>query len=273
MICRSCDASLPEGTAFCISCGTPVTGGTAQQIDPSASPIDTGPRGVRYGKVSLFLLGVVALVVVAGVIIDRTIGSDGSKEAGPTDRPAATVTTVTTIQSTTTTLDAISAAKKANPGLFSVATELQRILTLSSQGRGAVGTVVGNVRNCSVTPDVAAREIDQVVANRQAVAQQLSTLSNTGGAESQEAIDVLRTAIRESILADQYFSSWMKYLYANYYYAVPVGCPNGSAPLNGSYESAQAASDRASAAKQQFVERFNPIAERFGQAQWSPGDI
>jgi hypothetical protein len=157
--------------------------------------------------------------------------------------------------------------------MYDLVTRMESILTQSSAGRGQVGTLVGQVRNCTVTPNNASVQIDQVVSNRQSVLNQLSSMSNTAGTDGTSLISGLQAAIRESISADQYYSSWMKYLYTNYYYTFPVGCPSGAAPLNGDYNTAQAASTRASQAKQDFVDIFNPIAESFGLQTWDPGEI
>lgn len=305
LFCGSCGTKVGAGIAFCTSCGAAIGGATATAAEaivapptvittaatsalppPPNSPPPPPPTepeifapvsGSAKTRWPLFAaIAVVALLAIGGGVYFATKSgsSDTASTKGSTkSATASTVSTVTTIATTTTTLDPVSAAKKANPGLYDLAARLQSVLTQSSAGRGQVGAVVGSVRNCTVTPNTAANEIDQVVANRQSILQQLGSISNTGGTDGTALITTFQNAIRESITADQYYSLWMKYLYANYYYTRPIGCPSGSAPLNADYNTALAASTRATSAKQQFVEKFNPIAESFGLPTWDPGDI
>ena len=297
--CPSCGTKTEDGVAFCTSCGAAITGAAVvgastaaatTQIPvatppstlstppvtpppgPPPAPTGTEGSGVKWGIVGI--AGALAAIVLVLVILLVTKDSGKSDTTSP--KESTTTTTVaptTTIPATTTTLDPVTAARTAKPQLYDLATRMESVLTQSSAGRGQVGQVVGDVRNCRVTPNTAAIEIDQVVSNRQSVLNQLSSLNNSAGAEGTALISALQTAIRESITADQYYSAWMKYLYANYYYTRPIGCPSGSAPLNGDYSTAQAASGRASTAKQDFVNIFNPIAESFGLQAWDPGEI
>lgn len=215
--------------------------------------------------------GVGALVIVAIILFLVLGGSDDSTSQASSEKRSST--TVTTIAATTTTLDPISAAKAAKPQLYDLAIRLENILDQSSKGRGQVGKTVGDVRSCSITPNTAAIEIDQVVANRRTVLSSITSLTNNAGPDGSALIGSLQSAIQNSIDADIYYASWMRYLYSRYYYTYPIGCPSGSAPTNSDYDMAVEASGRASASKQQFVDLFNPIAESFGLTTWDPGTI
>jgi hypothetical protein len=240
---------------------------------PAPPPVSVGTNrssSARWGIVAI--VGGIALVVfvIAALIVTK---DGGTSEGTASQEPTTTLTPTTTVPAPTTTLDPVMAARQARPQLYDLVTRMESILTQSSAGRGQVGKVVGDVRNCTVTPDTAAIEIDQVAVNRQSVLNQLSSLTNAAGVDGTSLISGLQVAIRESVTAGQYYSMWMKYLYASYYYTRPIGCPSGSAPLNADYSAAQAASGRASAAKKDFVEIFNPIAESFGLKTWDPGEI
>lgn len=63
----------------------------------------------------------------------------------------------------------------------------------------------------------------------------------------------------------------MDYLYTDYYYAYPVGCPNSGAPPNDSFNTARADDGNSTALKTQFVNAFNPVVTRFGFPTWDAG--
>lgn len=272
LFCGSCGTTVGQGVAFCTSCGAAIaqTPATSTSFQPPA-PTSGGSSGIKWGIVGV--VGALAAVALVLVILLVTKDSGKSDTASSKQRTTSSAAVTTTVPAPTTTLDPVTAARRARPQMYDLVTRMESILTQSSAGRGQVGKVVGDVRNCVVTPNTASVAIDQVVSNRQSVLNQLSSVTNTAGVEGTSLISGFQTAIRESITADQYYSMWMKYLYTNYYYTRPVGCPSGSAPLNSDYNTAQAASGRASTAKQDFVNIFNPIAESFGLQTWDPGDI
>lgn len=289
--CGSCGSKVGEG-AFCTSCGAVINGATtasSTQIPATppaagspgplpAPPVPGAPTspgvggsGFNWGIVGIVGALVTAILVLVIVLVLRDSGSGDS--ASSDEKTSVSIASAATVPAPTTTVDPVTAARTARPQMYDLVTRMESVLTQSAAGRGQVGKVVGDVRNCTVTPNTAAIEIDQVVSNRQSVLNQLSSLTNAAGVDGTSLISGLQTAIRESITADEYYSRWMKFLYANYYYTRPIGCPSGTAPLNGDYTTAQAASGRASAAKQDFVDIFNPIAESFGLQTWDSGDI
>lgn len=252
---------------------------------PTGAPGATGP-----GAAVWWLVGVVGvLVVVVAVLITVLVTRGGSTEpaaTGITVSPtsavtASTASSTTTSSSTTTTaaptttvdLQALAAAK-ADQDLREVTTKLEGILDQSSSGRGRVGALVDGVRNgCQFTPEAAEREINGVIANRQSVLNQVAALDAKGNADAITLVQQLQSALQASIDADVGYRDWMTYLYTTYYYTEPIGCPGGSPPTNSSFDAGQAASGRATAAKQAFVSTFNPIASRYGLATWDASQI
>lgn len=292
--CGRCGMLLPNGVSFCPSCGAsattsgesarteqtpprpptapmPVPPNTAVAQPDLNAPPKAGPKKKVWALVGGGITAIVAVIVTALLIAGS--GGDTTDSASTNDGPSnsTVVTTVTTV--VPTTIDPITAARNARPQLYDLAVRLENILEQSSAGRGQVGQVVGNVRSCSVTPNTAAFEIDQVVTNRQLVLGQIVGLTNNAGPEGTALINSLQSAIQNSIDADIYYAMWMRYLYSRYYYTYPIGCPSGSAPTNSDYDMAVTYSGRASTAKQQFVDQFNPIAEALGLATWDPGNI
>lgn len=282
---------MPTGSRFCPSCGT-----TLPVAPPAAAPSTTPPPGGGGpGAAVWWLAGVVGvLVVVVAVLVTVLVTRDRGTEPAATgvtlptgsvpgtgtgtDASSSTSTstsTSTTSSSTTTTVDLQAlAALAADQDLREVATKLEGILDQSSSGRGRVGALVDGVRNgCLYTPEAAEQEINGVIANRQSVLNQVAALDAKGNPDAIRLVQQLQGALQASIDADIGYRDWMVYLYTTYYYTEPIGCPGGAPPTNASYDAGQAASARATAAKQTFVSTFNPIASRFGLATWDASQI
>lgn len=241
----------------------------------------------------------VALTVFVVLLVTRgkdntqvTAGSDAARSAhdsssasasaaGSSPAPSASdvststaTSTSTTSTSTTTTIDpAVVAQQKADEDLRAVVLKLDVILTQSSQGRGEVAPLVTGVKACTVSPSEAGTKIDSVVRNRQSVLDQVSALDTFGNPDAVSLVAQLHEAVQASIDADRHYREWMTYLYTDYYYTYPIGCPSGAAPTNAAFDAGQAASGRATAAKAAFVDAYNPIAGRFGVATWAEKDI
>jgi hypothetical protein len=128
--------------------------------------------------------------------------------------------------------------------------------------------VVSGVRNgCTILPENASTAIREVIANRETVLAQAQALrpptTRTASVKSE-----LVTALQASIEANYAYANWMDYLYREYFYAPPIGCPAGGPPTDTHYDDATAASGRATAAKQSFTVIYNPLAARSGLRQW-----
>lgn len=280
MSCPSCGTVAPAGSRFCPSCGT--------TLPSLPAPVAAAPP--RSGAAVWWLAGTVGVLVVVvavlvTVLVTRSSGTDvGSTSVTVTSAVTSTAgsgptstspSTTTTAPSTTTTVDLQAlAALKAEQDLREVATKLEGILDQSSSGRGRVGALVDGVRNgCQFTPEAAEQEINGVIANRQSVLNQLAALDAKGNPEAITLVQQLQSALQASIDADVGYRDWMVYLYTTYYYTEPIGCPGGFPPTNASFDAGQAASGRATAAKQAFVATFNPIASRYGLATWDASQI
>jgi hypothetical protein len=147
------------------------------------------------------------------------------------------------------------------------------ILTQSASGRQQVSSVVtGVVNGCSVSPSTASATIRQVIVNRQSVLAQTSSL-NPPDAATRALQTKLVAALNASIDANRGYQQWLDNLYATYYSADPVGCPDGRAPTDSNYDAATAASGRATAAKQSFVADYNPLASAAGLRSWSESEF
>ena len=281
-VCRGCGYGLPPTALICPRCGTPASGSPTQRIE-NVGPQPLVPQAQagltwattpqRKTKWSLIIGGSVGGLVIVGLVLALilTIGGSTSTTATATKKhhrhhAAAQPTT-------TTTIDPVSLARSTQPELYDSMMRIGAILEQSASGRGQVGQVVAQVQSCTIDPNQAAIQIDSVVANRTTVLNQLSGIPNATSADTASVVSSLQSAIGASIEADRGYSDWMKYLYNDYYYTYPIGCPSGRAPTNYSYDNATSASARATQAKTNFIAVYNPIASRFGLRTWSEGDI
>lgn len=276
--CNHCGTAVPAGAAFCPTCGTPAGG------SPSTPP-GGGQRGVLVAAfVAAGVLVVVLIVLIAVLLVrrnDNQVATDGattvssatslgSSSSTSTTAPASTTTaapTTTTTAPTTTTADPGVAA------LRGAMVDLDRILVQSTQGRGQVGNAVAGVKSCSINPQEASREINNVISNRQSVLAQINAVDTRGSAQAGALVGQLRNAIQYSIDADIHYRDWMVFLYTDYYYTTPIGCPSGAAPTNAAYDAGNASSGQATNAKRSFVSAYNPVAQSYGLRTWSDTEI
>jgi hypothetical protein len=128
-------------------------------------------------------------------------------------------------------------------------------------------------RGCQVSPYDASQQIRTVIDNRTSVLNQLAALSAAPNPEAQNLYSLLQQSLQSSINADTQYKGWMDYLYTDYYYTSPVGCPNGAPPTNQAYYAAQSDDTRSTELKTQFVDAFNPVATRFGLQTWQASDF
>jgi len=193
-------------------------------------------------------------------------GGDGgdAKNAASKDKkkPAAT----------TTTID--PAVIKAEQDYRAFVERIENVLTQSAGGRGQVGSLVSGVENgCSIDPYDASQQIRTVIDSRTSLLNQLSGIQAPPNPEAQTFYSLLQQALQSSIDADIQYKGWFDFLYTDYYYTFPVGCPSGTPPKNEAFDAARAADARSTTLKQQFVDAFNPVATRFGLQTWAGGDF
>jgi Protein kinase domain len=143
------------------------------------------------------------------------------------------------------------------------AAAVSSLLISSAATRKALEGAVSEVRNCSRLRS-ATRRIQAVVTQRSTEYRRASALSMAALANGAAVKSDLLAALRTSLDADRDYLTWARQQMAS-------GCtPAGQ---SSAYNAAVSADQQAGAAKQAFVQVWNPVATKYGVPPESPGDI
>jgi hypothetical protein len=139
------------------------------------------------------------------------------------------------------------------------AKSIDQLLDRSAQSRRKVISAINAVQTCSSPTAVSAAStaLKSAEQERSTLISELDALDLSQVAGGAAAATHLRTAWQHSQDADAAYAAWAAAM-AN------GGCAPGSAPHDDNYNSANAASYQATSAKNAFVRRWNPIAQRYG---------
>lgn len=149
----------------------------------------------------------------------------------------------------------MSAPAAAGDGGKAEAQAIAALVAKSGTARAKVIEAVNGVTACSLDPSAGEDAMTTAGGIRQQVLDDIGRLP-TGLPEAGAVVPALQQAMQESIAANQAFEAWM-------HFVDDQGC-DGHAPTNSDFAAANAASGRATAAKQAFVAAWNPVAARFG---------
>jgi tRNA A-37 threonylcarbamoyl transferase component Bud32 len=229
------------------------------QPHPSAAPPGAGgadfmsrlrgaypqPGRLPTGKRLVLAVAAAAIVIVA-IVVGITL-SGGS--------------------SPTTPAASSHAASSARPATASVASRqaaaVSKLLVSSAAARRSLEGAVAEVRNCSSLSS-ATGQIKAVVSQRSTEYRRASALAMAGLAGGATVKSDLLAALRTSLEADRDYLAWARHQLAS-------GCtPSSRSPA---YNAAFSADQQAAAAKQAFVQAWNPAAAKYGVTQESAGDI
>jgi DNA-binding SARP family transcriptional activator len=200
----------------------------ALELRARTPPVEAPER--RRNRAWLLVVAAAAVVAVAGVTAALLVHDGGG------------TTSKTTI-------------RRANPELRVFVFKLENFLEQSREGRVAVGRALAGALDCSLSPQVAAAQLDGVQQNRQSLLEQVAALHVPEGEDALSASDLFQRATRTSMSADQIYRDWLR---------DRTGCPRGSKlPA-----AARKADVRATALKRRFVRAFNPLAKKFGRQTW-----
>ena len=223
-------ASLRELEQAMLRQDTALLGTPRAQRAAHMSPDDGRPRPRRAPWTLVAVAALAAAAIVAALLIH-----DGGTSSPPT-------------------------TPGADPQVRSFVYKLENFLAQSHDGRAQVMRAIAGAFDCSLPPDVAAAQLDQVQRNRQSLLQQVAALQVPDSEAALHASDLFQKATHASIAADWIYRDWLR--------SRPA-CPRGGRlPA-----AARAADARATALKQQFLVIFDPLAKRFGRRTWNANEF
>jgi hypothetical protein len=136
----------------------------------------------------------------------------------------------------------------------------------SVSARSTVVTATQGVVACTMAPSKGISLINQAISERRAVITRLGTLSVTAVRGGPQLLAEFKQVLRQSIHTDQDFIGWMQ-----------NAKNSGTCPVNptsdASYQAGLQASLQANSAKLSFLDRWNPLAIRFGQPRYRASQI
>ena len=234
----------PEPRRVPVPAPRPVPPAEQRPVPPPRPRPATPPRRPpRRGGRMAVAVAVVLIAAVAGAFVAWRAGYLGS--AGPASSPGTSSS---------------PSAPPQSPG--AVMTTLGTYLARSASVRPAIQPAIDGVRTCSQTPASGQASMQQAINTRQDILNGLRTLSPSGLASGAQLISTLTAAMQQSVTADRYYQNWM----------ADFAC--GSDPShNTNYLAGQNASTKATAAKQAFLDTWNPMAPRYGQKTYSYRDF
>jgi serine/threonine protein kinase len=231
--------------------------------DPGGPDPEPSARRIRTRRP---VLAAGAAVVVSAAVVAGVALSGRSAPAHPAaSTPAPTASSSSSSPSSSPSLSSPSAS--SSPSAPVTASQqvaaLSALLTSSAAARTALHNAVTQVGGCTNLSGAVSQL--QAVANQRAGqygrASALPTAALPGGAQVKSK---LLAALGSSLTADRDYLSWARQ-------QLKGGCTPSS--QSSAYNAAFSASQRADAAKQAFVQVWNPVAARYGVAQKSPRDI
>ena len=251
----------------------PGSGVTAGPADPGPGPIGApaGPDPDRPAPGRRALRPVLAAAAVVAVIVAAVSGVALSK-ASDRGRPAASSPAASSRSHRRREgqprhrrrASSVSGSAPPAPVLAGrQAVALVTLLTSSAAARTALHQAVDQVGACADLSG-AVSQLQNVVNQRASEYGRASTLETSALPDGTKVKSALVTALSSSLTADRDYLTWAQQQLAG-------GCPPSS--QSSAYNTAFSASQRADAAKQAFVQVWNPVAARYGVAQSSPRDI
>jgi serine/threonine protein kinase len=231
---------------------------------PADDPGRTDPeRSARRIRARGPVLAAGAVVVVAAAVVSGVVLSGRSAPAHPaaaTPTPAAS----TPSPSPSSPSSPSAASSPSAPVTASQqAAALSALLTSSAAARTALHNAVTQVGACTNLSG-GVSQLQAVVNRRAGQVDRASTLPTAALPGGTQVKSKLMAALDSSLTADRDYLSWARQQLTD-------GCKPTS--QSSAYNAAFIASQRADAAKQAFVQVWNPVAARYGIARESPRDI
>jgi serine/threonine protein kinase len=222
-----------------------------------------GPQRRRTGRRGV-LIAVVAVVVLAAV---GTVAFLAGKTKPTTATNAGNVAGVSPSVTSPAASPSVSSSAPTQspsqpPGAAAMAT-LASYLSQSAAVRPNVSNAVNGVQSCSESPADAETTIQQAITARQNILNDLQTLSVGALPNGAQLVSALRTAMQNSLDADNDYHAWMMDLASS-------GTSCGSnANQDSHFVAAGNADSAATTSKEAFVNLWNPMAPTYGQQTYT----
>jgi serine/threonine protein kinase len=216
---------------------------------------DTGPRRSRVLKP--VLIGT-AVVIAAGAIASGVaLSSQPARQPVAASSPATSAPPTSAAPSSASASPTVSASSTPAANASQQAAALGTVLTSSAAARTTLNNAVGQVVACTNLSG-AVSELQDVVAQRSSEYGRASGLTTSALPGGSTVKSELMAALSTSLTADKDFLSWAQQQRAS-------GCTPSS--QSSAYSAAYSASQTADAAKQSFVDVWNPVAHKYGIRQ------
>jgi serine/threonine protein kinase len=205
-----------------------------------------------------------AAIVAAAAVVSGVALSGRSTSAHPAaSTPAPTASSPSPSASPSLSSPSATASPSGPVTASQQAAALSALLTSSAAARTALHNAVTQVGACTNLSGAVGQlqAVENQRAGQYGRALALPTAALPGGAQVKSK---LLAALGSSLTADRDYVSWARQ-------QLTGGCTPSS--QSSAYNAAFSASQRADAAKQAFVQVWNPVAARYGIAQKSPRDI
>jgi len=235
--------------------------------DPYAADRPAGPDpelpAPRPRPLRLILAAAAAVVVTAAVASGVAL-SKGSAQGRPDASPPAASSPAASRPPSPAAVSPSAASSPPAPARAAKqAAALSTLLTSSAASRTALHEAVSQVVACTNLPG-AVSQLREVVNQRASEYHQASALLTSALPDGPAVKSGLVAALSSSLKADRDYLAWAQQQLGG-------GCtPSGQ---SGAYNVAFSASQQADAAKEAFVQVWNPVAARYGIQQNSPRDI
>jgi serine/threonine protein kinase len=233
---------------------------------PSAGPGQASPDSVRgpgrpYPRQPWHRPGVIGLIFALAVVCIAAIVVIGVVlSARPArGRPAASSPAATSPRSSSSAPPSPSASTLASRQAAAV----NDLLSSSAATRRLLQGAVSEASDCTDLSG-AVSQIQNAVNQRSTEYNQASALSTSALADGAIVKTDLSAALRNSLNADRDYLAWAQQ-------QLTLGC--APATQSSAYAAAYNADQQADAAKEAFVQVWNPVAARYGIQQESPGSI
>jgi serine/threonine-protein kinase len=254
------DGPAAAEDSHAVTAGQPAGAGSPEPA-PADDPGGTDPeRSVRRIRARGPVLAGGAVVVVAAAVVSGVVLWGRSAPAHPA---AATPTPAASSPSSSFSSPSATSSPSAPVTASQQAAALSALLTSSAASRTALHNAVTQVGGCTHLSG-AVSQLQAVVNRRAGEYGQASALSTGALPGGDQVKSKLMTALGSSLTADRDYLSWARQ-------QLTGGCTPTS--QSSAYSAAFNASRRADAAKQAFVQVWNPVAARYGIERESPRDI